>query len=209
LPKSAFLESSIFETKAEVYEGEDYIKGSIGNLNFELCEILVQEYSLVNGRLQSIFKGIFLKSYLDRKDAIEGTLIILPKKKRQFLGRSVKKILDKGGKNIDDRLPCRDKNAPLPYLESFLTYANLPEGDAISRIIPTEIQEIIENYRAKTNRDIYISFVNSTINIFFSEPNDFLEPFLFKSVVSFELVKDFFNDIQLVMDLVEEFDRYY
>lgn len=203
LPKSLFLSAGIFETKAQVYEGEDYIKGSIGNLAFEMCELLVQESSLVHGKLQNVFKGIFLRSHLDRKDAIEGQLIILPRNKRQFLARSIRTLLDKGGKNIDDRLFYA------PYLESFLTYAKLPEGGAIGRVLPNEVQEIIENYRASTQRDIYISFVNSTINIFFSEPNDFLEPYLFKSIVSFELVIDFFKDIQLVMDLVEQFDRYY
>ncbi|NJL75978.1 MAG: hypothetical protein HC892_14105 [Saprospiraceae bacterium] len=143
-----------------MYEGEDYIKGSIGNLAFEMCELLVQESSLVHGKLQNVFKGIFLTSHLDRKDAIEGQLIILPRSKRQFLARSIRTLLDKGGKNIDNKLFYA------PYLESFLTYAKLPEGGAIKRVLPDEVQEMIENYRVSTERDIYISFVNSTINIF-------------------------------------------
>ncbi|MCB0619636.1 MAG: DUF3137 domain-containing protein, partial [Saprospiraceae bacterium] len=47
---------------------------------------------------------------------------------------------------------------------------------------------------------------NHQAYIAITEQKDILEPFVFRSNVSFELVREFFEDIQLLMRIVEDID---
>ncbi len=199
LPRSTFLDSKLFATPAIFYRGEDYVSGSIGSVNFELCEILVQDVSLVNGKLQSVFKGIFLYSKL--KEEYSETMWIIPKNKKQFHLRAIEALTVDGGQNVDHLLQ------DAPYLEKFHTYAT-QNGDW-KKFIPLEKQQMIAKFHERSQKDIYLSFVNNNVYLFLAEPNDFLEPYLLKSNVSFELVRDFFEDLQIVLTIVEDLDRLY
>lgn len=199
LPRSTFLDSKLFATPAIFYRGEDYISGSIGSVDFELCEILVQDVSLVNGKLQSVFKGIFLHSEL--KEEYEETMWIIPKNKKQFHLRAIESLAVEGGQNVDHLLQ------DAPYLEKFHTYAT--QNSDWKKFIPLEKQQMIAEFYRRSQKDIYLSFVENHVYLFLAEPNDFLEPYLLKSNVSFELVRDFFEDLQIVLTIVEDFDRLY
>ncbi len=199
LQRSTFLDSKIFATPAIFYRGEDYISGSIGSVDFELCEILVQDISPVNGKLQSIFKGIFLHSEL--QEEFTEILWIIPKNKKQFHLRAIEGLAIDGGQNVDHLLQ------DAPYLEKFTTYAT--QNGNWKKLIPLEKQRMIAEFHERSQKDIYLSFVQNKVYLFLSEPKDFLEPYLLKSNVSFELVRDFFEDLQIVLTIVEDFDKLY
>ncbi|MEM9888472.1 MAG: DUF3137 domain-containing protein [Bacteroidota bacterium] len=307
IPKEHFLNSQIFGRSAEYYLGEDQITGSVGNLEFELCEIRVQDKSKVDGRLKEVFKGLFLHTQLEEE--IQGKLLILPRWRLQFLDRSIQQILKEGGKNISDHL------IDAPYQDLFNTYAYDPTKQLIGTppqsfsqyLIPAAFQKklsdyhknyveskIVEQERKESKKqsqkgaaleveeeivkklkveevkvsdlageeialnlskqkqlpirtdeeivkkviiedvvvkrvkakeqseqekerasysaerrkcELYISFVNKDIYIFLTELDDFLEPHLFYSNASFEMIRDFYKDIDLVIQIIEEFDR--
>ncbi len=199
LPKERFVASRLFGINPHFYKGEDYIQGSIGSISFELCEILVQHLSAVNGRLRSVFKGIFLYSELNHDKT--GEVFILPHHQKQFHGHAINTIIDAGGRNIDQML------YDAPFREVFTVYAT--QFTNVKDFLPDEIQQLISSYYEKHKQDIFISFIDNQLFVFLTEPNDFLEPYLFKSNVKFELIKDFFEDIQLIMTVVEDFDRIY
>jgi len=212
ISRQEFLDSNIFVTKANTYRGEDYISGSVGNLQFEVCEIRVQDNSPVNGKLREVFKGLFLRSKLDFE--VEGKLLIIPKQKRQFLERTIKQLIDRGGRNIDNQM------LSAPFLELFTTYAQTPkEGNwsidsgvtqvLVTDLLSVDLQHVIADYCFKNDREIFISFINQEVYVFLTEPKDFLEPHLFRSNVSFDVVYEFFQDIELVVRIIEDFDRFY
>ncbi|MEM0991953.1 MAG: DUF3137 domain-containing protein [Bacteroidota bacterium] len=305
LPKEQFLNSQIFGTAAEIYQGEDQITGAVGNLEFELCEIRVQDKSRVDGRLKEVFKGIFLHTQLDEE--IIGKLLILPKWKVQFLDRPIKNMLSQGGENITNQLmdapyqdifntyaydPTRQLIGKPPqsfsqylipdafqrkladYCDSYIdnklkeaerkekgqqaeteglkieeetikklkvqevdlpttadrtTYLDAPKENTPNDVPKTSVKKVIiedvvikrvvteDKQRSDARHDIstleehrcelYISFINSDIYIFLTELNDFLEPHLLRSNVSFEMIRDFYKDIDLVIQIMEEFDR--
>ncbi len=199
LTKAQFLASRIFPTAAPIYQGEDYIAGAIGNMRFELSEILVQDFSRVNQKIKTVFKGIFLHSRFTFE--LKGSILILPRDQRQYLSRSVRAFTQSGGQNIDHRM------YDAQYLDRFMTYAT-NKAD-IANLLSLEMQRLIVDYCIKSRKQVYLSFIDQNINIFLVEEDDFLEPYLFRPNVSFELVEDFFEDIQLVLAMIEDFDRYY
>ena len=62
-------------------------------------------------------------------------------------------------------------------------------------------------FRNKTQKEIYVSFINNDIYVGVTEPKDILEPSIFMSNVSFELVREFYEDIELLVSIVQDFDE--
>lgn len=197
ISKEKFLESKIFMTSADEYEGEDFIEGKIGELPFEMCELNVREFSKVRNRLNYVFRGVFLQSEFKQEQT--GSVLILPREFRQYLSRSIRAFDLLGGKNVDHTLP------ESTYREVFLTYAT-PDAP-YKAILSPDMQNALTTYRHRTGKEIYISILEKKIFIAVTQQKDMLEPFVFQSNVSFDLVKEFFEDVQLMIQIVAAFDE--
>ena len=197
-PKSLFVASKMFDGVPYFYKGEDYIKGRIGSVQFELCEVLVQNLSPVNKKVFPVFKGIFLHSHLSSDQ--KGNVLVIPRHRKQFHGRSIRNFIEAGGSQVEIIYDALFKNTFVVYASPFTN---------IRDFLSDDLQKLIANYYANTKRDIFISFVDNQLFLFLDEPDEFLEPYLFRSNVSFKLIDNFFRDIQLVMTIVEDFDRIY
>ena len=196
IEKKRFLSSHLFATKASYYQGEDFINGKIGELDFELCELKVKELSRVRNRLNYVFRGIFLHTVFNRN--LRGEMIILPTAFKQYQSHTIRAFNRRGGDNIDDQLEE-------DFTRVFMTYATTDAG--VSRFLSEEMQEVLVGFRNDTGKEIYVSFIENDIFIAITEPKDLLEPYIFKSNVSFDLVREFFEDIYLLMQMVEDIDN--
>ncbi|GJM34152.1 MAG: hypothetical protein DHS20C18_31530 [Saprospiraceae bacterium] len=197
LEKDQFFKSGIFETSAVYYEGEDFISGMVGEMEFELCELAVREISPVSNKLTEVFEGVFLYAIFG-EDA-EGSIVVWPRKKRQYLTRSIKAYNWRGGENMDDEILNEQ------FREKFLVYAT--EDTHVVGILSEPMQEALVKYTEKTGKDIYLSFHNKEIYAGITEPRDLMEPFLLRSNLSFELVREFYLDIALALRIVRDFDQ--
>lgn len=195
IPKSSFIASKIFSSAAPYYKGEDFISGKIENIDFEMCELNVREFSKVRDRLNYVFKGIYLVATFDRN--FTGSILILPSKFKQYLTRSIKVFHKMGAEQVEQNSEA--------FEEIFMTYAT-PET-YLSNILSKDIQTSILEAHHETGKEIYISFLQNKMYVAVAEPRDILEPFILSSNVSFELVREFFEDIQLVLSIVQDFER--
>jgi hypothetical protein len=195
ISKDQFLNSMIFQTTAEQYLGEDHISGKIGELDFQMCELNVREISKVRTRLNYVFRGVFMHTTFNR--SLRGKILILPREFKQYLSRSIKEINRIGGIEIKGHLTPR-------FSDSFMTYATKEAN--VSGLLSDLMQNVIVDYHLNTDKEIYISFIDSDIYIAITEPKDILEPYIFRSNVSFELVRSFFEDIHMLIRIVEDFD---
>ncbi|MCB0644933.1 MAG: DUF3137 domain-containing protein, partial [Phaeodactylibacter sp.] len=196
IPKEDFVKSHLFVGGADTYLGEDYIKGRIGDIDFELCELNVREFSKVRRRLNYVFKGVFLKGKLH--ESVNGNILILPKEFKQYLTRSIKKITEQRGRSVDGIIRDQD------FRDYFITFAT--QNAKIRQLLSEEMQASIVNYRITTDKFIYLSFINREVYIAITVPKNLLEPFVFQSNVSFELVREFFEDLYLLLRIIEDFD---
>ncbi len=213
IPKNTFLASHIFKTPAPYYQGEDFISGQVGSLKFDMSELDVKELSPVSSGLSDVFRGVFLHATFEHE--LEGVVIVWPRKYKQRLVGSIKNVNFLGAKNVDHEILCE------PFRETFMTYAT-PDTHVVG-MLPITMQEAIMEYlkgiqqyeellREQGNgkiqeRDFFLSFINNNIFVAFSEEKDLLEPFILKSNLSFELVREFFEDIHILLRIVEDFDQ--
>ena len=197
ISKKEFLGSQIFVTNADQYKGEDYIEGQLGELPFRMCELKVEEFSKVRSRLNYVFRGVFMHATLNYE--VKGSILILPKEFRQYLTRSIKQFNRLGGRSVDNLLSNQF------YTDAFLTYAT--DDAPFRRLLSPEMQAAIIDFRLRTGKEIYMSILGREIYIAVTEHKDLMEPFIFQSNVSFDLIREFFEDIQLMIQIVAEFDE--
>lgn len=198
IPKELFLRSELFKTSARYYEGEDYIQGLVGETPFKLSELVVREISPASNKLQDIFTGVFLYSIFPEEDTA-GHMAVWPRRRKQYLLRSIKEYTWNGGQNVDYEIMNPD------FLDLFIVYAT-PDTH-VAGLLPEPMQEALVDYVRHTGRDLYIAFHDREIFTAVSESRDLLEPGIFRSNLSFDLIREFYIDISLLLRLVQDFDQ--
>ena len=197
IKKSVFERSGIFSSPMEYYIGEDYFSGKIGEMDFEFSELRVREVSNVSNKLQEIFEGVFIHAQFNEQ--VEGRIIVWPRKERQYLTRAIKDFNWSKGKNVDTEI----LNAI--FREKFIVYAT--EDTHVVGILTEPMQDDILRFLGDSDRKLYLSFIDREIFCAISEHKDLLEPHLFQSNLSFDLIREFYIDISRKLGVVRNFDQ--
>jgi hypothetical protein len=191
-----FKRSQIFITNPAVYHAEDYIEGRIGDIEFEMCELVVKETSRIYNRLDKVFQGIFVHAKFVHPP--KGAMLMIPKEMIPPLSLSIKEFIANGGQNMDGFVRNKD------FREAFTVYGS--RNTKVQELLPAELQNFLLRYKKK-NGAILLSFFGKNIYAAMPHDKDILEPSLFMSNVSFELVNEFYEDIYVAINLVIAIDR--
>jgi Protein of unknown function (DUF3137) len=191
---NVFKASRLFNSATPDYEGEDYITGKIREQFFEMSELAVKEFSPVRNRLDDVFRGVFLHSMLNRP--LNGEILVLPRHRRQYLSTTIKAFTVNGSWSYESKNPA--------FKEHFLVYTT--KNANIEGFMHEGMQEAILKYREKTKRDLYISIINNGVYLAVLQPKDLLEPMVWQSNVSFELIQEFYSDLMLLLNIVRDID---
>lgn len=197
IPKERFRASRIFDTPAQAYKGEDKIDGKVGEMFFELCELRVGEMSILRRNINTVFSGVFMHSIFN--EPTRGEIIVWPRNRLQFLTKSIRAFTFKGGKNKDSEI-LHDE-----FRRIFITYSD--EETHVAGTLTYSMQQALVNFVKEHKKELYISFLGKDIFVALSEDKDLLEPFILRSNLSFDRVREFFDDIHNLLHLVEVFDQ--
>jgi hypothetical protein len=197
IPPSVFEASRLFNTSAPDYFGEDYITGEMGELDIEMSELAVKEVSSVRNRLDDVFRGVFLHARFRRDVQLRtGEILVLPRTERQYLMKTIKAFTAKGGRQIDGAI--KDFN------EKFIVYAN--QDANLKGFLSDDMQAKILAYRRREHNEVYMSFIGNDIYIAVKQEKDLLEPALWQSNISFELIREFYEDLTLMLSIILDVD---
>jgi hypothetical protein len=194
IPLDTFNRSLLFGSNPLFYKGEDYLRGYIGEVNFEFSELTVEHpYSYKSGN-QTIFKGIFMHATF--REQFLGRIIILPRDDLQHQTRAIKNITREGGRQVS-----LDSEAFNNY---FVAYA-WTEFRAEHVISPQLMAKMVE-FRKVNKKRLHLSFVDGQIYIAITDKNDILEPRIFLRNDRYETVEQYYIDFSALINLVVEFD---
>ncbi len=196
IPIDKFMRSQLFITRPAVYEGEDFIEGRIGDVEFELCELKVEEFSRVRQRLDDVFRGVFLRAKF--KYPPKGSVLVLPRARLPYLSETVKAYVRTGGQNMDAFIKHQK------FRETYITYGS--RNTKVTDLLTEEMMSFILGYR-KEKGEICMSILGENCYVGIWNHKDILEPNLLQSNVSFELVREFYDDIYLALYIVTALDR--
>lgn len=88
----------------------------------------------------------------------------------------------------------------------FAKYFTVYSEDQVNAryILSTNLMEKLVDFRHKAHKNIYVSFVEDTIYFAIEYPDGLFEANLYRSMLSFAPLREYFEAIQLMLGLVEE-----
>jgi Protein of unknown function (DUF3137) len=90
-----------------------------------------------------------------------------------------------------------------PEFNEYFTVYSEDQVDA-RYILSTNLMEKLVDFRKKAHKNIYVSFVEDTIYFAIEYPDGLFEPNLYRSMLRFAPLREYFEAIQLMLGLVEE-----
>ncbi|MEH2183011.1 DUF3137 domain-containing protein [Nostoc sp.] len=168
-----------------------YIFGSVlqgKNVEYEKFEGEVFKNQFT--RASVVFKGLFFKAKFHK--SLQTVTIVQPKvinANIHALNHAKKQLI-----KLED-----------PEFAKFFTIYGDDQIEA-RYVLSTSLMDKIVNFRKKTNRNIYISFVDDMIYIAIEEAieNNIFDPNLYKSVLSFAPLREYFETLNLMLGIVED-----
>lgn len=197
ITREQFLSSGLFATKAEYFLGEDYIQGQVSLMPFEMSELLVRQISQVGNQLDTVFEGVYLTATFSEET--HGAIKVWPRHRRQFHTRAIKEFTWEGAQNVDHEILNE------AFRKHFVVYAT--EDTHVVGTLSEPMQASILDYVEKTGKDIYISFDDRKVYAGITEPRDLLEPSIFFTNLRFDLIREFYEDVFLILRVVMYFDQ--
>lgn len=192
-----FERSGLFRPHPDSYRAEDYIRGIVGEMAFEMGEAYVQEISPASNRLQLVFSGLFVHARFN--EDVRGRVAVWPRSRLRRMKRSVDAFVGGRGRNADVEIMNEG------FRETFATYAQ--PGTKVHSVLTPPIQDAMLAMTRTQGRDLYFSVIDRDLFIGLEHDYDVLEPHLFRSNVSFKLIRQFYGDIMLMLSIIEGFDQ--
>lgn len=191
-----FEKSRLFAASSIDYTGEDYISGDMGEIGFELAELAVKEISPVRNRLDDVFAGVFMHARFSERSvqAVTGEILVLPRHQRQYLSRTIKTFTINGGRLTE--LPNKE------FGDYFVVYTN--DTANVKGFLSANMQSALRTYREKEGSEVYMSVVGDDIFIAVAQDRDLLEPVLWRSNVSFDLISMYYQDLTMLLSILND-----
>ncbi len=197
ISKEEFIWSNIFQKHIDRFSGNDLVQGQIGKTVIKFSDILAEYKTRSKNRTywHTIFKEQFFIADLNKE--FNRHMLVLPD--------SAQKLFGTLGQFLQEHNPTRDKLIKMDnpaFEKEFVVYA---DDEISSRYILTHsMMERILKYKQKTKRDIFLSFRNSKIFVAIAFNKDLFEPSPFARLNDFNTIKEYYESLALVLDIVED-----
>jgi hypothetical protein len=193
-----FVKSKIFNHEPDRHRGDDYVSGLVGKTKIEFSEIH-SEYETRDskGRSQwhTIFKGLFFIG--DFNKHFKGVTVVLPDTAERLFG-GFGNWLQKMNASRGQLIKLEDPE----FEKEFVVYGD--DQVEARYILSTSLMKRIVEFKKKTGRKVFLSFVGSKIYVAISFSRDLFEPRVFKSLIDFAQVIEYYQDLELVIGIVED-----
>ena len=194
--RDRFEKSGLFRPTPDLYAAEDYLKGRVGEMAFEMGEAYVQEISPASNRIVLVFSGLFVHARFN--EAIEGRIAAWPLRRVGRLKRTIDAYVAGGGRNAGIEV------MDTAFRERFAVYAH--RGTHVASILTPAMQHALVQLTGYRPDGIYFSVEDRDLFIGLAHADDLLEPNLWGSNVSFALIRQFYADLVQALELISVFD---
>ncbi|MFH1771797.1 MAG: DUF3137 domain-containing protein [Candidatus Omnitrophota bacterium] len=196
--ESVFKESRIFKNNIDRYRGDDYVSGKIGATEVKFSEIhaeYVTRDSKGRRTYHTIFKGIFFIA--DFNKSFKGKTVVLPDTAERLFGHI--------GSMLQSWNFTRGQLIKLDDPEFEKIFAVYGDDQIVARyILSTSLMKRITDFKKKTKRQIYLSFISQNVYVAISYTRNLFEPRVFKTLLDFNPIKEYYNDLALAVGIVED-----
>ncbi|MFH0861999.1 MAG: DUF3137 domain-containing protein [Candidatus Altiarchaeota archaeon] len=200
---SAYHDSKIFLTHVDRYHSEDFISGTVGKTKVEFSEVHAEyktEYRDSKGhrhtQWHTIFRGIFFVA--DFNKDFKGLTLVVPDTAQKLFGSLVGSFFQSHSIGRPDLVKMEDPE----FEKLFVVYGN-DQVEARYILSPSLMQRLVE-YKKKTGKTLHFSFNKSQVYVAIPYNKDLFEPRIFRTLMDYDEVKGYFEDLKLVTSIVDE-----
>ena len=191
-------ESRLFPPSVVYVEGDVRVWGRIGETSIELSQVIVRKFRRRGDEGPFVFKGVFFVADFNKQ--FEGATLVLPDVAERLLGSL--------GSALQELKPARygelvQLEAP-EFEEQFVVYST-DQIEARYILSPSLVQRITE-FKRKSGKGIRLSFVRSRVHVAISSHVGLFEPRMARKLSSYEAARRYFENVQLVLGIVEDLD---
>ncbi|MGQ1911719.1 DUF3137 domain-containing protein [Marinifilum sp. RC60d5] len=187
--------------KCNLFKGEDYVHGVIGDTEFEFSEVTaIEEGRDANNKKteKTLYSGLFFRAEFSKP--FNGETVVVPDKMEKKLGYVVRS-LQKNKKNDLEIAFMENANFEREFI--------VRTSDQVEAryLLTPQIMEAIVNYKLKYKNEISIVFAKS--NLYLLVPDcDFFEPNIrVKGGMTFDDVRQIVSIIEMNKYIVKEFNQ--
>jgi hypothetical protein len=202
ISRGEFERSTLFKHGIDRYRGEDLVYGQIDKTKIRFSE-LHAEYKTTTtdskGRSRThwhtIFKGLFFIADFNKQ--FEGRTVVLPDSAEKLFGRLGQKLQEM---NIgrDELVKLEDPE----FEEEFVVYGT--DQVEARYILSTALMRRILEFKRKMRVPVHIGFVHSNLYMAISIRKNMFEPRILHTILDFETVQDYLEDVLLAVGIVED-----
>lgn len=207
VPKAEFIDSRLFTEHPDRYCGDDLVSGTLGRTAIRFSEIhadrveKIRDPSAGSGssrrtrtRVYPIFSGLFFVA--DFNKAFRTTTIVLPDKAEKLLG-GMGRALQKFNVQNGELIKLED-----PEFERLFVVYGQDQVEA-RYILSTSLMQRITAYQTRAQKEIRLSFADSKLYVAIAFDRELFEPTWKDSLVDFGRIREYYDDMKLVTDIVE------
>ena len=201
ISKNEFIKCNIFRHNIDRYNGDDYVEGKLEFTDVKFSEIHAEYMTTTTdskGRTQvhwhTIFKGLLFSIDFNKNFKV----------KTYVLTDTAEKLFGFLGKKLQKMNKIRGELISLENTEFESEFAVYSEDQIESRYILTpSLMENILAFKKHTKKNIQLSFIDSRLYVAVPYSNDLFEPKLFGDIVDIKYINQYYNDLNLVLELVK------
>lgn len=193
-----YKESRLFLRQHDVYKGDDRVHGKIGATAVDFSELHTQYITRDSkGRTSyhTIFKGLFFIG--DFNKDFKGRTFVLPDTAESLFG-GMAKLFQSWAVSRPELVKLEDPE----FEKLFVVYAD-DQIEARYILSPSLMQRIVD-FKKKSGKNIRLSFLNSNVYVAIVYYKNLFEPRIFQTLLDFNPVKEYFEDLQLATGIVED-----
>lgn len=203
IDEAAYLETGIFPRTPDRYRGDDLVQGTLDKTALRFSEIH-SEYKTETRdskgnrqtRWVTIFRGLFFIA--DFQKDFQGRTLVLPDAAEKLFGKLLGQMFQSWNKGRGELVKLEDPD----FEKAFVVYAT----DQIEAryVLSTSLIRRIMDFVAKTRKEIHLSFFKSKVAVAVTYPRALFEPGIFSSLLDFQVIKPYYEDMALAVGIVEE-----
>jgi energy-coupling factor transporter transmembrane protein EcfT len=206
--REEFMGSHLFNDTPGDYHGDDLVGGTLGETAVRFSEIHAKRVDIVRRssssssttnrtkkRYTPIFNGLFFVA--DFNKSFKGTTIVLPDTAQKWfgdLGQALQGFNVQNGQLIKLEDPAFEK--------MFVVYGQ--DQVEARYILSTSLMRRLVEFQARAQKEMRLSFSASKLHVAIPFEKELFEPRIMESLLTISHVQEYYDDLKLVVDIVEE-----
>ncbi len=201
IKQKSFNDSRFLTSNYDYFEGEDLVRGRLGDLGIEFSEITVsrREKTKNGDRKSTVYQGLFFAFTLP-KDLRQNTLILADSAEKTF-GRNVGRFLQKTTARSGYELVQVES---VEFEKFYVVYSS---DQIISRVLLKPlVLDNLTDFKKKNKQSMDVSIRGNMLYLCIKTSKNHFEPSLFGELVNLKDITEIYDLVMLVRDFYEDLE---